>query len=136
MSKRYLKYLTKKYLKKYSVRDWLRVIASNKDRKYAPCGSSQQTCWLICAASIDLLAAAPIAELAPRFPLANAACMSSDTSTLPTTMQRMMSKGLSLSDHVKSTAFLASLHNDRGLQQIGLHPFTHTTCNAAAPKGP
>ena len=30
---RYLKYLTKKYLKKYSVRDWLRVIASNKDRK-------------------------------------------------------------------------------------------------------
>ncbi|XP_073066158.1 large ribosomal subunit protein eL22z-like [Primulina eburnea] len=31
-SKRYLKYLTKKYLKKYSVRDWLRVIASNKDR--------------------------------------------------------------------------------------------------------
>ncbi|XP_075491914.1 large ribosomal subunit protein eL22z-like [Primulina tabacum] len=30
-SKRYLKYLTKKYLKKYSVRDWLRVIASNKD---------------------------------------------------------------------------------------------------------
>lgn len=32
MSKRYLKYLTKKYLKKYSVRDWLRVIASNKDR--------------------------------------------------------------------------------------------------------
>merc|ERR1711953_1082546 len=32
MSKRYLKYLAKKYLKKYSVRDWLRVIASNKDR--------------------------------------------------------------------------------------------------------
>merc|ERR1711976_244317 len=32
MSKRYLKYLTKKYLKKYSVRDWLRVIAPNKDR--------------------------------------------------------------------------------------------------------
>ncbi|KAG2322547.1 hypothetical protein Bca4012_056692 [Brassica carinata] len=31
-SKRYLKYLTKKYLKKYNVRDWLRVIASNKDR--------------------------------------------------------------------------------------------------------
>ncbi|XP_073283749.1 large ribosomal subunit protein eL22z-like [Primulina huaijiensis] len=31
-SKRYLKYLTKKYLKKYCVRDWLRVIASNKDR--------------------------------------------------------------------------------------------------------
>eukprot|EP00252_Welwitschia_mirabilis_P005365 TRINITY_DN1586_c0_g1_i1.p1 TRINITY_DN1586_c0_g1~~TRINITY_DN1586_c0_g1_i1.p1 ORF type:complete len:135 (-),score=25.89 TRINITY_DN1586_c0_g1_i1:226-630(-) len=31
-SKRYLKYLTKKYLKKHSVRDWLRVIASNKDR--------------------------------------------------------------------------------------------------------
>ncbi|KAK7269682.1 hypothetical protein RIF29_22416 [Crotalaria pallida] len=29
---RYLKYLTKKYLKKHSVRDWLRVIASNKDR--------------------------------------------------------------------------------------------------------
>ncbi|KZV32350.1 hypothetical protein F511_03633 [Dorcoceras hygrometricum] len=31
-SKRYLKYLTKKYLKKHSVRDYLRVIASNKDR--------------------------------------------------------------------------------------------------------
>ncbi|MCD7466113.1 60S ribosomal protein L22 [Datura stramonium] len=31
-SKRYLKYLTKKYLKKNSVRDWLRVISSNKDR--------------------------------------------------------------------------------------------------------
>ncbi|KAF8111546.1 hypothetical protein N665_0074s0076 [Sinapis alba] len=31
-SKRYLKYLTKKYLKKYGTRDWLRVIASNKDR--------------------------------------------------------------------------------------------------------
>ena len=25
-------YLTKKYLKKHNVRDWLRVIASNKDR--------------------------------------------------------------------------------------------------------
>ncbi|XP_077211288.1 large ribosomal subunit protein eL22y-like [Tasmannia lanceolata] len=32
ISKRYLKYLTKKYLKKHNVRDWLRVIASNKDR--------------------------------------------------------------------------------------------------------
>ncbi|XP_010542854.1 PREDICTED: 60S ribosomal protein L22-2-like [Tarenaya hassleriana] len=31
-SKRYLKYLTKKYLKKNNVRDWLRVISSNKDR--------------------------------------------------------------------------------------------------------
>ncbi|XP_021906801.1 60S ribosomal protein L22-2-like, partial [Carica papaya] len=31
-SKRYLKYLTKKYLKKHNVRDWLRVVASNKDR--------------------------------------------------------------------------------------------------------
>lgn len=31
MSKRYLKYLTKKFLKKHNVRDWLRVIASNKD---------------------------------------------------------------------------------------------------------
>ncbi|KZV40796.1 hypothetical protein F511_22237 [Dorcoceras hygrometricum] len=31
-SKRYLLYLTKKYLKKHSVRDYLRVIASNKDR--------------------------------------------------------------------------------------------------------
>ncbi|CAI0469693.1 unnamed protein product [Linum tenue] len=31
-SKRYLKYLTKKYLKKHNVRDWLRVIASNKER--------------------------------------------------------------------------------------------------------
>ncbi|GJZ63180.1 tricalbin-3 isoform X1 [Tanacetum coccineum] len=28
----YLKYLTKKYLKKHNVRDWLRVIASNKER--------------------------------------------------------------------------------------------------------
>uniref|UniRef100_A0A061R390 Large ribosomal subunit protein eL22 n=1 Tax=Tetraselmis sp. GSL018 TaxID=582737 RepID=A0A061R390_9CHLO len=32
MSKRYLKYLVKKFLKKHNVRDWLRVIASNKDR--------------------------------------------------------------------------------------------------------
>ncbi|XP_016452754.1 large ribosomal subunit protein eL22y-like [Nicotiana tabacum] len=31
-SKRYLKYLTKKYLKKNNVRDWLRVISANKDR--------------------------------------------------------------------------------------------------------
>ncbi|KAK4801345.1 hypothetical protein SAY86_021832 [Trapa natans] len=31
-SKRYLKYLTKKYLKKHNVRDWLRLISSNKDR--------------------------------------------------------------------------------------------------------
>ncbi|KAF3537018.1 hypothetical protein F2Q69_00024904 [Brassica cretica] len=31
-SNRYLKYLTKKYLKKHNVRDWLRVIAANKDR--------------------------------------------------------------------------------------------------------
>lgn len=27
---RYLKYLSKKYLKKNSLRDWLRVVASNK----------------------------------------------------------------------------------------------------------
>ncbi|XP_051145594.1 60S ribosomal protein L22-2-like [Andrographis paniculata] len=32
ISKRYLKYLTKKYLKKNNVRDWLRVISSNKDK--------------------------------------------------------------------------------------------------------
>ncbi|AQL06785.1 60S ribosomal protein L22-2 [Zea mays] len=31
-SKRYLKYLTKKYLKKHNVRDWLRVVAASKDR--------------------------------------------------------------------------------------------------------
>ncbi len=30
-SKRYLKYLTKKYLKKNSLRDWLRVVANGKD---------------------------------------------------------------------------------------------------------
>lgn len=30
-SKRYLKYLTKKYLKKNSLRDWLRVVASSRD---------------------------------------------------------------------------------------------------------
>jgi len=29
-SKRYLKYLTKKYLKKHQLRDWLRVIATSK----------------------------------------------------------------------------------------------------------
>ena len=29
-SKRYLKYLTKKFLKKNQIRDWLRVVASNK----------------------------------------------------------------------------------------------------------
>ena len=33
MSKRYLKYLTKKFLKKHGVRDWLRVVAAPKDRK-------------------------------------------------------------------------------------------------------
>ena len=32
VTNRYLKYLTKKYLKKHNVRDWLRVISSNKDR--------------------------------------------------------------------------------------------------------
>ncbi|XP_037088469.1 60S ribosomal protein L22-like [Pollicipes pollicipes] len=31
MGKRYLKYLTKKYLKKNSLRDYLRVVASSKD---------------------------------------------------------------------------------------------------------
>ncbi|KAI1708229.1 ribosomal l22e protein family domain-containing protein [Ditylenchus destructor] len=31
LSKRYLKYLTKKYLKRNSLRDWLRVVASTKD---------------------------------------------------------------------------------------------------------
>ncbi|KAL6499476.1 60S ribosomal protein L22B [Orobanche gracilis] len=31
-SKRYLKFLTKKFLKKHNVRDWLRVIASNKEQ--------------------------------------------------------------------------------------------------------
>lgn len=30
-SKRYLKYLTKKYLKKHNLRDWLRVVASSKN---------------------------------------------------------------------------------------------------------
>lgn len=30
-SKRYLKYLTKKYLKKNSLRDWIRVVANDKD---------------------------------------------------------------------------------------------------------
>jgi len=30
-SKRYLKYLTKKYLKKNSLRDWIRVVANEKD---------------------------------------------------------------------------------------------------------
>uniref|UniRef100_A0A8C5H0Y9 Large ribosomal subunit protein eL22 n=2 Tax=Gouania willdenowi TaxID=441366 RepID=A0A8C5H0Y9_GOUWI len=30
-SKRYLKYLTKKYLKKNNLRDWLRVVASDRE---------------------------------------------------------------------------------------------------------
>jgi large subunit ribosomal protein L22e len=30
-SARYLKYLTKKYLKKNNLRDWLRVVASDKE---------------------------------------------------------------------------------------------------------
>jgi len=30
-SKRYLKYLTKKFLKKNSLRDWIRVVAASKD---------------------------------------------------------------------------------------------------------
>ena len=32
MSKRYVKYLAKKFLKKHGVRDWLRVVAAPKDR--------------------------------------------------------------------------------------------------------
>jgi len=32
LSKRYLKYLTKKFLKKHAVRDWLRVVAAPGDR--------------------------------------------------------------------------------------------------------
>lgn len=31
LSPRYLKYLTKKYLKKNNLRDWLRVVASDKE---------------------------------------------------------------------------------------------------------
>ena len=31
LSKRYLKYLTKRYLKKNNLRDWLRVVATSKD---------------------------------------------------------------------------------------------------------
>jgi large subunit ribosomal protein L22e len=31
LSKRYLKYLTKKFLKKNKLRDWLRVIANTKE---------------------------------------------------------------------------------------------------------
>lgn len=31
VSKRYLKYLTKKYLKKNNLRDWLRVVSASKD---------------------------------------------------------------------------------------------------------
>ncbi|RPD63093.1 ribosomal protein L22e [Lentinus tigrinus ALCF2SS1-7] len=31
LSKRYLKYLTKKFLKKNSLRDWIRVVAASKD---------------------------------------------------------------------------------------------------------
>ena len=31
LSKRYLKYLTKKYLKKNNLRDWLRVVASDRE---------------------------------------------------------------------------------------------------------
>lgn len=30
-SKRYLKYLTKKYLRKQTLRDWIRVVASDKN---------------------------------------------------------------------------------------------------------
>ena len=30
-SKRYLKYLTKKFLKKNTLRDWIRVVATTKD---------------------------------------------------------------------------------------------------------
>ena len=31
ISKRYLKYLTKKFLKKNQLRDWIRVVAASKD---------------------------------------------------------------------------------------------------------
>ena len=33
-SKRYLKYLTKKYLKKHSLRDWLHVVSKQNQRAY------------------------------------------------------------------------------------------------------
>ncbi|KAB7506013.1 60S ribosomal protein L22 [Armadillidium nasatum] len=32
LSKKYLKYLTKKYLKRNSLRDWLRVVALSNDK--------------------------------------------------------------------------------------------------------
>ncbi|KAG8906191.1 hypothetical protein FRB99_007407 [Tulasnella sp. 403] len=32
IAKTYLKYLTKKYLKKYELRDWIRVVAPSKDK--------------------------------------------------------------------------------------------------------
>ncbi|OAF70753.1 60S ribosomal protein L22 [Intoshia linei] len=31
LSKRYMKYLSKKFLKKYSLRNWIRIIATKKD---------------------------------------------------------------------------------------------------------
>ena len=53
--RRYLKYLTKKFLKKHNVRDWLRVIASNTNRQtyelrhgllcfYRSCGQAACCC--------------------------------------------------------------------------------------------
>ncbi len=46
-SKRYLKYLTKKYLKKQSLRDYIRVVADNKNKNsykvcYFPLGADAE----------------------------------------------------------------------------------------------
>ena len=45
VSKRYLKYLTKKFLKKHQLRDWLRVVATDKDTytiKYFKVGENEE----------------------------------------------------------------------------------------------
>ena len=82
--RRYLKYLTKKFLKKHNVRDWLRVIASNKDRKCVPLAALRAvegTCHHAAAYMLD-------GSIPGIVTLAAAACTSCDTSTLRTTRRR------------------------------------------------
>ncbi len=45
VSKRYLKYLTKKFLKKHQLRDWLRIVATDKTTytvKYFKVGEQEE----------------------------------------------------------------------------------------------
>ena len=88
IARRYLKYLTKKYLKKHNVRDWLRVIASNKDRGCACVDSARRICVTAVSRRSSLFRPA----LLTLFLWAVAVCMSSGTSTSRRTRARMRNR--------------------------------------------